>query len=656
MKSEEKDKKAYIEKLVKTLNDASAAYYNGEEEKMSNYEWDKLFDQLNALEKETGYILKNSPTQSVGARETTEEEKITHEFPALSLAKTKQISDLIAWSENKDIWLSWKLDGLTLVATYDNGKLSTLATRGNGIIGTNITPIAAAIHGLPLLIHYSGHLVVRGEAIITYDDFENFCLSSNDDYANPRNLASGSLSLKDIREIKKRNIQWFPFTLVYIDEHIVSWGDRMQFLRDQGFHPVESEKLHPDQIQQGVENWSKRVTDGEVNFPVDGLVIAFDDTDYAQGGTVTGHHAQRAGLAFKWEDESKPTQLIKIEWSCAASTITPIAIFNPVQLEGTIVKRATLHNISECERLGIGGEGTELKVIKANKIIPKIIFAKPKNDFIIPTECPVCHQPTKIEISSSGAKTLHCTNIHCPAKSLKKYERFVSRYGMDINSFSLQSLNKFINKGFIKNFADIFLLKKYKKEIINLDGFGEKSTDNLLQAIENSRKVKAENLLYALCIPMIGVDAARRIIETMGFEQFVNCAKNGTAFSQINGIGDKMSDSILQWFEKNSNEFDSLLAQLTITNPTKKNEKEHTTYCDNLTFVITGTLSHYKNRDALKAYILSQNGHVTNSISNKTDYLINNNIESKSSKNRKAKELKIPIITEKEFIQKFSDQ
>lgn len=652
MKTEINDKKTQIEKLVRTLNDASEAYYNGKEEKMSNYEWDKLFDQLNTLEKETGYILKDSPTQSVGTYENTGEEKITHEFPALSLAKTKQIPDLIAWAKHKDIWLSWKLDGLTLVATYDDGKLTTLATRGNGTIGTNITSIAAAIHGLPLSINFIGHLVVRGEAIITYDDFENFCLSSDDDYANPRNLASGSLSLKDIKEIKRRNIQWFPFTLVYIDRHIVSWGERMQFLKELGFHPVESERLHPSQIRQGIERWTKRVTNGEINFPVDGLVIAFDDTDYAQGGTVTGHHAQRAGLAFKWEDKSKATQLIKVEWSCAASTITPVAVFNPVKLEGTIVKRATLHNISECERLGIGGEGTELKVIKANKIIPKIIFATPKNKFIIPDKCPVCHSPTRIEISSSGAKTLHCTNFECPAKSLKKYERFVSRYGMDINGFSLQSLNKFINEGYIKNFADIFLLKNHKNEIIELDGFGEKSTTNLLQAIENSRKVKAENLLYALCIPMIGVDAARRIIEAIGFDQFIMYARKRESFSQINGIGDKMSDSILQWYKKNSSEFNSLLAQLTVINISTNKDNN----CDQLTFVITGKLSHYKNRDALKTYILSQNGHVTSSVSKNTDYLINNNIESESSKNRKAKELGIPIITEEEFIQKFSNQ
>ena len=646
------DNKALIESLVKKLNDASEAYYNGREELMSNYEWDKLFDQLSKLERQTGYVLDNSTTQTVGTLQDNDGDKVLHEYPALSLAKTKNVNDLVKWACGRDVWLSWKLDGLTLVATYDQGELISLVTRGNGIIGTNITSLAKAIHGIPRTIQLKSHLVIRGEAIIKYSDFENFCLSSNNDYANPRNLASGSLSLKDIDEVKRRNIQWIPFTLVHTDEKIVSWGERMKLLKKLGFHPVEAEKLHPERIEEGITRWSKRVASDQLDYPVDGLVMVFDDTEYARNGGATGHHEKRAGLAYKWQDTSKTTKLETIEWSCAASTITPIAIFDPIDLEGTTVKRATLHNISECKRLGIGGRGTEVTVIKANKIIPKIISAKPMGIFSIPKECPVCHHETKIEISSSGAETLHCTNIDCAAKHLKKYERFVSKYGMDINGLSLQTLNKFMNQGYIKNFSDIYLLKSHETQIKELEGFGEKSTENLLQAIENSRHVNAEKLLFALGIPMIGVDAARKIIQSIGFKQFLYFSKNKKNFSCIDGIGEKMSASIIAWYENNSSELNLLLQQLTVQdNQIDTNSQQ---MCAQLTFVITGSLNHYKNRDALKNYIISQNGHVTGSVSAKTDYLINNDINSKSGKNKKAKELNIPIITEEEFIRQFT--
>jgi len=654
MDSISSNKKILIDSLVKKLNDASDAYYNGKEELMSNYEWDKLFDQLSDLEKQTGYVLSNSPTQTVGTVQNNDGDKVAHEYPALSLAKTKDINDMIDWAGERDVWLSWKLDGLTLVATYDNGNLSSLVTRGNGIIGTNITSLASAIQGIPLSIHLKTHLVIRGEAIITYSDFENFCLSSDNDYANPRNLASGSLSLKDINEVKKRNIQWIPFTLVHTDELIVSWGERMELLKNLGFHPVEAEKLHPKEIEDAITRWSKRVASNQLDYPVDGLVMVFDDTEYARRGGATGHHEKRAGLAYKWQDTSKTTRLEKVEWSCAASTITPVAIFDPVELEGTTVKRATLHNISECRRLGIGGRGTEITVIKANKIIPKIIAAKSVGEFSIPNECPVCHHETKIEISSSGAETLHCTNRDCAAKHLKKYERFVSKYGMDINGLSLQTLNKFMNQGYIKNFSDIYLLKQYEDQIKRLDGFGEKSVDNLFQAIENSRQVKAENLLFALGIPMIGVDAARKIIQAIGFEQFLYFSKNKIDFSSIDGIGEKMSASIIEWYENNSDDLNLLLQQLTVQDNQVNTSSQK--MCNQLTFVITGSLNHYKNRDALKSYILSQNGHVTGSVSRKTDYLINNDINSKSGKNKKAKELNIPIITEDDFIRQFTNE
>ena len=367
--------KKRCEELVRRLNEASDAYYSGKEEVMSNYEWDALFDELSALEEETGYILPDSPTQNTGAQEETAQgERERHEFPALSLAKTKQVSELVKWTQDKEIWLSWKLDGLTLVATYDRGALTRLLTRGNGTLGTNITYLKDSIRGLPEKIRYQGHMVVRGEAAISYPDFERINATMEDDekYANPRNLASGTLSLDDPEKVKERHVYFNAFTLVYIEDNIVSWGERMDLLEREGFRVVERERLAAQTLPDAVERWTKKVENGQMDLPVDGLVICFDDTDYAASGSVTGHHASRAGLAFKWKDVSAKSELLYVEWSCAASTISPVAVFEPVQLEGTTVSRASLCNISEMERLGIGKTCT-LEVIKANKIIPKCI-------------------------------------------------------------------------------------------------------------------------------------------------------------------------------------------------------------------------------------------------------------------------------------------
>ena len=425
-----------MQQLVRELNEASDAYYNGRAERMTDYEWDARFDELRQLEQLTGTTLPDSPTQKV-SEDAIVGQKEEHEFAALSLAKTKQVDDLVKWAEERPIWISWKLDGLTLVVTYDGGKLSKVVTRGNGHIGTNITHLASAISGIPKTIDYHGHLVIRGEAVISYDDFDRFLMESGEDYANPRNLASGSLTLKDIDEVRQRHIQWIPFTLVYIEETLVSWGDRMAWLDQQGFHTVERLFLeHPatTAVEDGLAVFTQKVTSRQNPFPVDGLVICYDDTDYAQTGSVTGHHATRAGLAFKWQDESADTVLKEIEWSCAASTISPVAIFQPVELEGTTVQRASLCNISECERLGIGGPGTRLSVIKANKIIPKVIQVTERiGAFTVPSQCPVCHAPAVVRTSeASGTKTLHCTNADCPAKQLRKFARFVSKEGMNI--------------------------------------------------------------------------------------------------------------------------------------------------------------------------------------------------------------------------------
>lgn len=643
-----------MSEIVQKLNAASKAYYNGEDELMSNYEWDALFDKLTQLEQATGTVLPDSPTHSVGAAAVIDGEKIEHEYPALSLAKTKKVSDLVDWAGERDVWLSLKLDGLTLVATYDGGKLTTLVTRGNGRIGTVITHLAPAIAGVPQTINDTGHLVVRGEALITYANFEAFTLESDEEYANPRNLASGSLTLKDVNEVKKRHLQWVPFTLVHTDEAIVSWGARMDYLETLGFHPVMRERVTPGNLPEAVARWSDDVAGSKIPYPVDGLVICYDDTNYAATGSVTGHHATRAGLAFKWQDTSADTTLTEIEWSCAASKITPVAIFRPVALEGTTVHRATLHNVSECERLGIGGPGTALTVIKANKIIPKVISARGVGTFEIPKTCPVCGAKTEVHVSEAGAKTLLCTNPACAAKQLQKYSRFVSRYAMDIDGLSIETLSKFVNKGYIASFTDIYRLPDHFDAIREMEGFGDRSVDNLGMALDNSREVHAENLIFALCIPMIGVDAARRLTNALGFDGFLSRLKQGERFDDIDGIGPKMSDAITDWYADPETRADltDLLSYLTVISP-DISEDDTVGTCDGLTFVITGKVHQFKNRDAFKAYVLSQGGKVTGSVSKKTDYLINNDVNSTSAKNRKANALDIPILSEDTFIARF---
>lgn len=650
-------KKQRIEQLVEQLNKASAAYYNGQDEIMSNYEWDAMFDELVTLEKETGYIMAESPTQNAGFEEDGSGEKEAHEYPALSLAKTKQISELQDWAGERPIWLSWKLDGLTLVLTYDGGKLTKILTRGNGTIGTNITFLKGAISGFPQKIKYKGHLVVRGEAAISYTDFAliNDMIEDDDEkYANPRNLASGTLNLDDPEEVKNRHVKFHAFTLVHLDDEILSWGERMQFLEDLGFNVVDREATDAGKLPEAIARWTKKVENGQMDVPVDGLVICYDDTDYAASGSVTGHHATRAGFAFKWQDESVETKLDYIEWSCAVSTISPVAVFEPVQIEGTMVSRASLCNLSEIERLGIGKECT-LEVIKANKIIPKCIAVKDAvGEVEIPTECPVCHAPTEIRISkNSGTKTLHCTNPDCTAKNVKKFTRFVSKSGMDIDGLSIQTMLKFINEGYIHEFADIYHLKDHFDVISQMEGFGEKSVNNMDKSIEKSRNVHPVNFIFALCIPLIGTDAGKKIVGAIGFDAFLKRMEHQEGFEDIDGIGAERSNSILAWYAKESNRMSlvHLLEELSIEHVEPKDTSEGT--CVGMTFVITGDVHHYKNRDEFKAYVESQGGKVAGSVSGKTSYLVNNDVESNSSKNRKAKDLGIPIISEDEFVAQF---
>ena len=662
------DKILRMQQLVSELNEASEAYYNGRAELMTDYEWDQRFDELKRLESETGTTLPDSPTQKV-SEDTITGQKETHEFAALSLAKTKQISDLVKWAEERPIWISWKLDGLTLVVTYDEGHLTKVVTRGNGHIGTNITHLSRSINGIPQEIKAKGHTVIRGEAVISYDDFERFVMESGEDYANPRNLASGSLTLKDTDEVKARHIQWIPFTLVYTEDDITSWGERMNWLDAQGFTTVERKAISkPDEVSvEGcIAAFTHEVTSKQNPYPVDGLVVCYDDTSYAQTGSVTGHHATRAGLAFKWQDEAADTILKEVEWSCAASTISPVAIFQPVELEGTTVKRASLCNISECERLGIGGSGTQISVIKANKIIPKVIkVTQSIGTFIVPNECPVCHAPTQIIVSeASGTKTLRCTNPDCAAKQLKKLARFVSKEGMNIDGISEQTLAKFINLGWITEYADIYELRSHILELSRMEGFGEKSASNIMRSIDKSREVEAHRLLFALNIPLCGLDVCKRLLSAYSLDDLVNEAiKQGDdlfatqaepqdVFAHINGIGPEKSAQFVTWFRNPQNlaRYRHLLTKLTVTTPDVSASGD---LCAGLTFVITGDVHHYKNRNELKAYIESQGGKVASAVSGSTSYLINNDVTSTSGKNKKAKELSIPIISEDEFISKY---
>ena len=662
------DKILRMEQLVSELNEASNAYYNGRPELMTDYEWDQRFDELKRQEAETGTTLPDSPTQKV-SEDTITGQKEEHEFAALSLAKTKQTGELVKWAEERPVWISWKLDGLTLVVTYDDGRLTKVVTRGNGHIGTNITHLSRSISGIPQEISTKGHTVIRGEAVISYDDFERFVMESGEDYANPRNLASGSLTLKDADEVKARHIRWIPFTLVYTDEDINSWGDRMAWLDRQGFNTVERQRIEQPtlaNVEACLAGFTEAVTSKQNPYPVDGLVVCYDDTAYAQTGSVTGHHATRAGLAFKWQDEAADTILKEVEWSCAASTISPVAVFQPVELEGTTVKRASLCNISECERLGIGGAGTQISVIKANKIIPKVIaVTQSVGTFTIPDQCPVCHAPTHVVVSeASGTKTLRCTNPDCAAKQLRKLARFVSKEGMNIDGISEQTLAKFINLGWISEYADIYDLRSHILELSRMDGFGEKSASNIMRSIDKSRDVEAHRLLFALNIPMCGLDVCKRLLSAYSLDDLVNEAIKQSddlfatqadaqdVFAHINGIGPEKSAQFVQWFRNADNlaRYRRLKQKLNI----KELDLTPTgNACEGLTFVITGDVHHYKNRNELKAYIESQGGKVASAVSGSTSFLINNDVTSTSGKNKKAQQLNIPIISEDEFISKY---
>ena len=660
------DKIRQMREMVARLNAAADAYYNGRGELMTDFEWDALFDQVKELESETGVVLPDSPTNRVSADDVAGQ-KEAHEFAALSLAKTKKVADIAKWAEDRPIWISWKLDGLTLVVTYDNGRLSKVVTRGDGHVGTNITHLAPGIRGLPQRVKETGHLVVRGEAVISYADFEAFLAESQEDYANPRNLASGSLTLKDsdgvkaVDELLRRKLRWIPFSLVHAEREFASWGAQMDWLEEIGLEAVERERVDtPSEtnIQATIDRWTDRVTSKANPYPVDGLVVTYDDVAYAKTGSVTGHHATRAGLAFKWQDETAATTLERIEWSCAVASISPVAVFEPVALEGTTVKRASLCNISECERLGIGGPGTELSVIKANKIIPKVVAVTRKaGKFEIPSSCPVCGAPTEVREAESGTRTLRCTNDRCAARELRKFMRFVSKDGMDIDGLAGETLAKFVNKGWIKTVADIYRLGEHRADIAMMEGFGDKSAANIADSIEAARSREATRFLVALAIPLCGIDVAKRLLRTVSsaqelFDKAAN-APSDDIFAEIDGLGAVRSAAFVQWCKVPANQalVADLLSLVTLSMPAAAPVGGS---CAGLTFVITGDVHHFANRNELKALIESLGGKTAGSVSKSTSYLINNDVTSTSGKNKKAKELGIPVISEDDFLARFA--
>ena len=651
------DKIARIKELTDLLNKASKAYYADAEEIMSNFEYDKLYDELVKLEEETGTVFANSPTQNVGYEVVSELPKERHAEPMLSLGKTKEVGELIDWIGDKEGLLSWKMDGLTIVLTYEDGKLAKAVTRGNGEIGEVVTANAKTFVNIPGNISYKGRLIIRGEAVIKYSDFEkiNSEIENIDaKYKNPRNLCSGSVRQLSSEITAKRNVHFFAFTMIDPDDADLEakLGDnvssRYRFLESLGFEVVEYKKVDKDNLADTIRYFSEHITSND--FPSDGLVLTYESISY---GRSLGRTAKfpRHSIAFKWQDEEAETTLLDVEWSASRTgLINPIAVFEPVELEGTTVSRASVHNISIVKELMLG-IGDKIKVYKANMIIPQISENLTKSgDLEIPEFCPVCGAETIIREDNSS-RTLYCTNSECPAKHIKAFTHFVSRNAMNIEGISEATLEKFINIGILKALPDIYHLKDHAELIKGLEGFGTKSYDNLIASIESSRNASAGSFLYALGISNVGLSTARLICKNYGDDMEKIIAADEEELCEIDTVGSVIADSFCAYFKDENNlaMVRALLEELNII----KNENTAEQDLEGITFVVTGSLNHYDNRDALKEEIEKRGGKVSGSVSAKTGYLINNDITSNSSKNKKAKSLGIPIITEDEFIERF---
>ena len=643
------DKKRRIDELIETLNEASAAYYDEASEIMSNYEYDALYDELESLEKETGYTPLNSPTKNVGYTVQSELPKERHRSRMLSLDKTKSREELAAWLGDHEGLLSWKLDGLTVVLTYEGGELVKAVTRGNGDIGEVITPNARVFVNVPKHIPYKGHAVIRGEAVITYEEFDRINEAIDDadaKYKNPRNLCSGSVRQLNSKITAERNVRFYAFTLSEADgvDYEGLRSNQMKWMAEQGFDVVEYVKVDNKSIFEAIDNYAERVHSFEI--PSDGLVLTLEDLEYAATLGTTAKFP-RDSLAFKWADQQAETILREIEWSPSRTgLLNPIAIFDPVELEGTTVKRASVHNLNIMETLKLG-IGDTITVYKANMIIPQIGDNLTKSGNIeLPSHCPVCDGTTEIKLMT-GTKVLTCTNPNCLAKQVKRFSLFVSRDALNIEGLSEQTLLKFIGLGYIKSFADIFRLENHRDEIVELDGFGKKSYDKLSSSIEKARHTVPTRILVALGIPGVGVTTAAQIARACENKWAKISSLSYDELIAINGIGEVMARDYEAFFadEHNKSVVLDLVDELDID---ESYEKAGEALSGEI-FVITGSLEHYKSRTELKKEIEAQGGKVAGSVSKNTSYLVTNNPESGSSKNKAASELGVKIITEDEI-------
>ena len=635
-----------IKELVEVLNHASKAYYQESREIMTNHDYDALYDELVSLEKETGIVLSGSPTVNVGYEVLSNLPKEKHPSKMLSLDKTKDAEQLASWLGDKEGLLSWKLDGLTVVLTYEEGKLSKAVTRGNGEIGEVVTSNARVFANLPLNIDFKGRLVLRGEAVISYDDFEKINSEIDDEgakYKNPRNLCSGSVRQLDNRVTAERNVRFYAFALVSAEGMTFNARSRqMEWLADQGFECVTWRKVHGgDEIPSTVEWFAQHIAENPI--PSDGLVLIYDDIEYGLSLGTTAKFP-RDSIAFKWKDEIKETTLKEIEWSASRTgLINPVAIFEPVELEGTTVSRASVHNISVMRELALG-IGDKIKVYKANMIIPQIAENITKsNNVEIPDSCPVCGGKTTVK-EENGVKTLNCVNPECLAKHIKRLTLFVSRDAMNIEGLSEATIEKFVAEGMIKEMADVFRLERFRERIVEMEGFGEKSFENLIASVNKARKTTPERLLYGLGIPGIGKANARLIARACGGSWEEIQSLDEDRLVAIEGIGDIMAAGFVKFFreQKNTESVKDILREVTLDETIEKTGSTLT----GKTFVITGSLEHFANRDELKDRIEKAGGKVAGSVSSKTSYLINNDLLSTSGKNKKAKELGIEIIDE----------
>ena len=640
------DKKSLMKEKIEILNRASKAYYQDAEEMMSNFEYDKLYDELAALEAETGMILAGSPTQNVGYEVLSDLPKERHPERMLSLDKTKDRQALAEWLAGQKGILSWKLDGLTIVLTYEEGKLVKALTRGNGDVGEVITNNARVFANVPVEIPHKGRLVLRGEAVIKYSDFEKINASIGDadaKYKNPRNLCSGSVRQLNNRITAERNVNFFAFSLVEAAgvDFAGSRQKQMMWLRDQGFDVVEYRMVDAENVVDAVGYFEAAVADNDL--PSDGLVLSLDDIDYSRSLGTTAKFP-RDSIAFKWQDQVAETTLKEIEWSASRTgLINPVAIFEPVELEGTTVSRASVHNISVMRDLKLG-LGDTITVYKANMIIPQIAEnLTGSNDIEVPENCPVCGEKTTVK-NDNGVETLYCTNEACLAKQIKRFTLFVSRDAMNIDGLSEATIEKLIAKGLIRELADLFALEQYREQITAMEGFGEKSFENLASSIEKAKDTTPERLLYSLGIPGIGVANAKVIVKACGRKWDKAVALTREELIEIDGIGEIMADAYVLYFDDDTKrkEAEDVRAMVRLD----ETEEETADFLEGKTFVITGSLQHYENRDALKAEIQRAGGKVAGSVSAKTAYLINNDLQSTSGKNKKAKELGIPIIDE----------